>query len=174
MLEEIEFDPSQFSLPQEPVRGIDLPDAEATRRLGASLGKLLESGDFLGLIGQLGSGKTTLVGGLLEELGSANAARSPTYTLVNVHETTPPLYHVDLYRLEDVDDLESIGYWDYVSAADGILCVEWLDRVPEAWPGQGVIAVLAYRDQGRRVRLYSSENHRDRIDAIPGTFGGSA
>ena len=132
-----------------------LADPEATRAFGARLGGILEAGSFLGLIGELGAGKTTLMQGLVDSLGKSEAeASSPTYALVQEYETVPPIFHMDLYRLESFDDLESIGYWDYLDDRRGICCVEWLDRIPEAWPQEGWILELRREDGGRRVRLY--------------------
>lgn len=173
MLEEIEFEPSRLSLPDEPVGQLHLQDADATRALGEQLANRLDSGDFLGLVGQLGSGKTTLVTGLVDALGAPGPATSPTYTLVNAYETSVPVYHVDLYRLEGVDDLESIGYWDYLSEKRGIVCVEWLDRVPEAWPGDGIVVYLEHLDEGRRARIWASEDYHDRFDSISDALGGT-
>jgi len=124
------------------------------------------------LIGALGSGKTTLVSGMAEALDSGRAATSPTYTLVNRYETDPELVHVDLYRLESVDGLETTGYWDFVRAGEFVVCVEWLDRIPEAWPGTGWILRLDHRSEGRHVEIWASESVRDRAVAIVESFGG--
>jgi len=166
MLEEIQFDPDQLSLSEDSHVELELEDREATVELGRRLAGELHSGDFVGLVGQLGSGKTTLVGGLVEALGATNPATSPTYTLANVYETEPPVYHVDLYRLETVDDLESVGYWDYVSSEQGMLVVEWLDRIPEAWPGEGIVIYLEHQPEGRSADIWSSEALRDRIESL--------
>lgn len=154
MLEEVDFSPSRFGFDEREGRSFELSDAEATRRMAADLAEELGPGDFVGLVGQLGAGKTTWVGGLVEGLGGGERVTSPTYTLVNVYETDPPVYHVDLYRLESTDDLASTGYWDYLESGRGIVCVEWLDRVPAAWPGEGRIIELAYAEEGRRGTIW--------------------
>lgn len=118
-----------------------LPDEDATLRFARTVSSSASAGDFFGLIGDLGAGKTTFAKGFVAARGGGLEATSPTYTLVNVYESEPPIFHFDLWRLEDVDGLESVGYWDYLDDS-GICLVEWLDRVPEAWPGHGTIVEL--------------------------------
>jgi tRNA threonylcarbamoyladenosine biosynthesis protein TsaE len=155
-----EFDPADFGLPDEPHVRVELDDAAATRRLGATLARRLRPGDFVGLVGQLGAGKTTLVQGLVEALAPDERATSPTYTLLHEYETAPPVIHIDLYRLETYDELESIGYWDFVESGAAISCVEWVDQVPEAWPDHDrCLLVRLLRDDGARAaELYWREN----------------
>ncbi len=132
---------------------IQLRDAAATARLGAAIARVFADGGFVGLIGELGAGKTTLVKGLLAELDLSLEASSPTYTLLNVYETNPPIYHFDLYRLENADDLESVGYWDHIEDESALSCVEWIDKVPEAWPGDGLLLTLTYANDARTAKL---------------------
>lgn len=160
------FNVQGLGLDSSPDYEVELADAFATRALGAALGALLERGDFLGLIGHLGAGKTTLVQGLVDAIEEGMEATSPTYGLLHIYETAVPVFHVDLYRLQTIDDLESMGYWDYAEADEGILCVEWLDRIPEAWPGQGFVLELAHHQGRRRARLWASAQHKERIAAL--------
>jgi tRNA threonylcarbamoyladenosine biosynthesis protein TsaE len=155
-----DFDPTRFGVPDEPRVRLALVDADATRRLGATLEQRLSPGDFVGLVGQLGAGKTTLVQGLVESLAPDERVTSPTYTLLHEYETAPPVIHIDLYRLETYDELESIGYWDFVESGAAISCVEWVDQVPEAWPDHDrCLLVRLLRDDGARVaELYWPEN----------------
>jgi tRNA threonylcarbamoyladenosine biosynthesis protein TsaE len=76
---------------------------------------------------------------------------------LNEYETDPPVVHVDLYRLETYDGLESIGYWDYAESQGAITCVEWLDRIPQAWPRRGLIVELQRVDSRRTAKLWASE-----------------
>lgn len=134
---------------------VSLVDEEATENAGRDLAHHLRAGDFLGLIGDLGAGKTCFVRGLLKGLEASDQVQSPTYTLVNTYDCEPPVHHFDLYRLESYDDLEGIGYWDYLDK-EHLIVVEWLDRVPEAWPGKGVIVTLKHLDNGREMVLWSA------------------
>lgn len=147
-----------------PVADIELEGPDQTRRLGRWVGGRVDEGDFVGLVGDLGAGKTTFVQGLVDELDETGRmqATSPTYALIQVYETVPRIHHIDLYRLEGWSGLESIGYWDVVDAPRGVSCVEWLDRIPGAWPGHGAIIELSAVDDGRIARLWGDEEWTDR------------
>jgi tRNA threonylcarbamoyl adenosine modification protein YjeE len=173
MFDEIDFQPEQYDLAEEPDWRFDLAGADQTVALGERIAAAVEPGDVVGLSGQLGAGKTTFVGGMVDALGGEGRTRSPTYTLVNTYQTDPPVYHVDLYRLETVDDLESIGYWDYIRQRRGILCVEWLDRLPEAWPGEGVVIRLEHLSEGRRASIWATGTIREQLESRLRDFGGS-
>ncbi len=159
-------------LEQTPLAEISLGDDGATRRLGEELAGALGEGGFVGLVGDLGAGKTTLVQGLVGGLDDSGrwAATSPTYSLIQIYDTSPPVFHMDLYRLEGWDDLESIGYWDIVEGGEGLACVEWLDRIPGAWPGTGMIVELIRHGAGRMARLWADSSHRDQIEEIKRTM----
>jgi tRNA threonylcarbamoyladenosine biosynthesis protein TsaE len=110
-----------------------LPDAQATRSLGISLGKALPAGSVLLLEGDLGSGKTTLVQGIGAGLGILEAVDSPTFTLINEYSGGRlPLYHLDLYRLEpeETASLHPEIYWEGIEVEPGIVAIEWADRLP--------------------------------------------
>lgn len=119
------------------------------RALGASLARDWKAGDVVFLGGPLGAGKTTLVRGLLESLGVVEPVRSPTYNLLQVFETTPPVLHADLYR---VKSHHGIGIEDYLETH---LClIEWPDRATglvapnEAWQVE-----IEFAPTGRRVTI---------------------
>lgn len=131
-----------------------LEDPEATRRFAAWLGQALAAGGggFVALYGDLGAGKTTFVQGLVAALpgGAELYVTSPTYALAQTYETTPPVTHMDLYRLGSLDELEAIGYRD-LYFGDGIAVVEWADRVPEALPEARVDVCLTATPDDRRA-----------------------
>ena len=137
------------------MRTLEIATAEEMRALGASVAKHLAPGDVLGLKGNLGAGKTTFMQGFLRAIDPGLEALSPTYTLLNEYECEPPVYHFDLYRLEDLDGLESVGYWDIVEGGDGIVCVEWFDKIPGAFTGDKFIHI-EHQSSGRLVRLSDS------------------
>jgi tRNA threonylcarbamoyladenosine biosynthesis protein TsaE len=115
-------------------RTFESDSPETTSALGQALGRLLGSGHFVGLIGDLGAGKTHLVRGVAEGAGVARSeVASPTFAIVYPYRGRVPLYHADLYRLADYDELYATGFLDLMGG-EGAMLVEWLDRVPEAAP----------------------------------------
>jgi tRNA threonylcarbamoyladenosine biosynthesis protein TsaE len=110
-----------------------LANEAATRAAGARLAALLRPGDVVTLAGDLGAGKTTLVRGLLAALGHASEVPSPSFAIVQPYEDVdPPVWHADLYRVDDVSELDELGL---DSLGDSVLLVEWPERAgPGAWP----------------------------------------
>ncbi|HEX8825480.1 MAG TPA: tRNA (adenosine(37)-N6)-threonylcarbamoyltransferase complex ATPase subunit type 1 TsaE [Archangium sp.] len=128
---------------------------EETHRLGVRLGQLLQAGDFVGLVGDLGAGKTHLVRGVAEGAGVARSeVASPTFAIVYPYRGRVPLYHADLYRLADYDELYATGFLDLLGG-DGAVLVEWLDRIPEAAPRE--FLRLTLRDTGEESRELVAE-----------------
>ncbi len=105
----------------------ELLDEAATVAAGATLAKLVEPGDAIALIGDLGAGKTTLVKGLVAALGST-AASSPTFSPVNEYPGRLIVWHVDLYRLERAAELPELGLDDLIGDRRGICVIEWADN----------------------------------------------
>ena len=104
---------------------------EQTIALGQILGKLLQAGDVLVLTGDLGAGKTQLTKGIAAGMGVMDDVTSPTFTIEMVYEgTTMPLYHFDLYRLNDPDQLEDTGLYDALES-DGPTIIEWGEQFAE-------------------------------------------
>jgi len=127
--------------------------AAATRACGEALAPLLSAGDTVVLSGDLGAGKTQLTKGLAAGLGVVEPVTSPTFNLLLVHQGRVPLYHFDLYRLENARQLEDLDYWGTLEA-DGISVVEWGDRFEEALPQQGVIVrIQITADEERALEL---------------------
>jgi tRNA threonylcarbamoyladenosine biosynthesis protein TsaE len=108
-----------------------LPDETATERLGYALAGQLRAMDTIALSGSLGAGKTTLARGVLRGLGFTGDVASPTFPIVQVYETEPPLWHVDLYRIEQVEELEELGLDE--ARLDSALLIEWPERLPRLW-----------------------------------------
>lgn len=104
----------------------------ATLALGAALGRLLDPGDFVGLVGELGAGKTLFVRGVAEGAGvDRSQVSSPSFAIISAYRGRLTLYHADLFRLRDYDEVYATGFTD-LPGADGAIVVEWLDRVPRA------------------------------------------
>jgi tRNA threonylcarbamoyladenosine biosynthesis protein TsaE len=136
-----------------------------TRRFGARLGLLLQTGDLVCLEGELGTGKTCLVQGIGEGLGVVDPITSPTFTLVAEYQPPPPaatLYHIDLYRLNSpVDEALAFGLEDYL-LGDGICVIEWADRVLPILPEERLWISLRHLDVSKRGILLRAGGERSR------------
>ncbi|WGV23887.1 tRNA (adenosine(37)-N6)-threonylcarbamoyltransferase complex ATPase subunit type 1 TsaE [Halotia branconii] len=131
---------------------IFLADAQATLRLGMTLGQNLSVGSVILLEGDLGAGKTTLVQGIGQGLAISEPIVSPTFTLINEYtEGRLPLYHLDLYRLEpqEVLALNLETYWEGLEVMPGIVAIEWAERMP-CKPHVYLNVHLTYGDEGDR------------------------
>jgi|YNPBryunderm2012_1023409.scaffolds.fasta_scaffold00009_11 tRNA threonylcarbamoyladenosine biosynthesis protein TsaE len=127
---------------------------EDTFYLGEKLGRELAGDELVLISGELGSGKTVFVKGLASGLGVKDVSLvcSPSFTLVNVYEGNFPLFHVDLYRLEEPDEITDLGLEDYLG--QGVVAVEWAERLPgELLWCRTVRVVIKVEDQDRRKIL---------------------
>lgn len=111
--------------------------ADETLRIGVELGRRLQPGDVLLLTGDLGAGKTTLTQGIALGLDVPERPRSPTFVMATEYHGRLPLYHLDLYRVEDLGELGDLGLDEYLHG-DGVTVVEWADRAPRAFPPHGL------------------------------------
>ena len=128
------------------------------RQLGADLIAACESGGIIALRGNLGSGKTTLVRGALESLGVSSGVRSPTYTLIEYYEFDQLcIAHLDLYRLADGEELEYLGYRDYLDSTT-VCFIEWPERAEGYLTGIGLEIGIDYDVDGRLLEFKSSDD----------------
>ncbi|NLT58434.1 MAG: tRNA (adenosine(37)-N6)-threonylcarbamoyltransferase complex ATPase subunit type 1 TsaE [Clostridiales bacterium] len=117
-------------------------DPGETEALGRVLARRLRSGDVVALRGGLGAGKTAFVRGMAAHLAPAAQVTSPTYALMNHYEGQIPLYHFDLYRLADEEELIAIGFLDLLDRGEGILAIEWSELAEPLLPAQTVRVTL--------------------------------
>ncbi|MSQ14630.1 MAG: tRNA (adenosine(37)-N6)-threonylcarbamoyltransferase complex ATPase subunit type 1 TsaE [Dehalococcoidia bacterium] len=132
---------------------------EETGSLGELIGSLVEPGDVLLLVGSLGSGKTRLTQGIGEGMGIDDSIASPTFVIVMEHRGTLPLYHVDLYRLEETAAVLDLGLDDYFYG-DGVTVVEWADRAMPAMPPEHLLVRMSYIDEDHREMVFHPEGER--------------
>lgn len=118
---------------------------EEMREIGAKLGRAASPGDLIALVGDLGAGKTTLAQGIGMGVGlPANSVTSPTFTLVAEHlGGRLPLTHMDAYRLTNSTELHHLGFEDYLRQADGLIVIEWADRIADGLPADRLEIVLS-------------------------------
>ena len=130
-----------------------------TIKTGRIISRLLKPGMVVALVGELGSGKTTLVKGLALGLGvrDAREVRSPTFVIFHIYKGRIPLYHFDLYRLSRPSDLEEIGLDEFFSDLNAISVIEWADRAPEIVKEANLKIELSRLSETRRaIRIYQS------------------
>ena len=138
----------------------DVETAEIGRNLAEMLTKLNIKRAYIAMRGEMGVGKTVFTRGFVSHFGRANV-KSPTYTIVNEYKVgTVNIYHFDLYRISDGDDLESIGYHEYVES-DAYSIVEWSERVPEYIPDDAITVTIS--------RVAEDESARD-IEIVGGVI----
>lgn len=135
-----------------------------TEALGERIGSAAESGDVILLAGELGAGKTCLARGIARGLGSPDHVSSPSFVLVNEYRGRVPMFHVDLYRLENADaDAEILGLWD--QAEEGLLVVEWPERGIGALPPATLLVKIDYGEEPneRQVSLRASSPRGEQL-----------
>jgi len=119
-----------------------------TEQIGASLAASLTPGSVIALSGNLGAGKTAFARGLAAALGYTGYVNSPTFTIVNEYLSGQmPIFHFDLYRLDDADSVIDIGWDDYVNR-DGICIVEWSERALELFPKGTIYVNISFGELG--------------------------
>lgn len=138
---------------------------EETQRLGASLAAVLRPGDVVLLRGELGSGKTTLVRAVVAGLGlNPSLVSSPTFVIANEYEgaDAPTVVHVDAYRLQGAEDLDSIG-WERIVGGGAIVLIEWPERIEGALPAERAeIRITQQGEHARRLEIMTPLSWNER------------
>ena len=136
---------------------------EETEHWGRTLAQTLPRDAFVALHGDLGAGKTAFVRGMAAQLGDAYAS-SPTFGIVHEYDTTPKLFHFDVYRLQGEEDLEAIGFEEYLHAG-GIVVVEWPERIAAALPANRWD--IHIHTEGETTRRIEVEHKQQRQQEAP-------
>ena len=135
MLEKIRcYQRKGLAMDEKKIETIESFCAEDTAALGERVGQLAKPGEVYTLIGDLGVGKTVFTQGLAKGLGITESVNSPTFTIVQVYEEGRlPFYHFDVYRIGDVEEMDEIGYEDYIYG-QGVCLIEWANLIEEILP----------------------------------------
>ena len=139
-----------------------------TKGLGERIGKLLLPGDVIALTGELGSGKTVLTKGIARGMGiKGDPVRSPSFVLIKEYSGKTPLFHFDLYRLKNQDELNTIGYEEYFSGK-GVVVIEWAERAKNFLPEKYLVIKLSIISKNKRkISLTAKgESVKKRLGAI--------
>ncbi|MEA3396240.1 MAG: tRNA (adenosine(37)-N6)-threonylcarbamoyltransferase complex ATPase subunit type 1 TsaE [Chloroflexota bacterium] len=141
-------------------------NATQTQRLGERLGALLQGGDTLALVGELGTGKTVFAQGVGKGWGALSLLTSPSFVLIRRHErpqNTLKLYHVDLYRLDSLREVRDLGLEELLGDLQAICIVEWAGRATEVFPEECLWVTLRGLDESRRSLIFRAggQRHQD-------------
>jgi tRNA threonylcarbamoyladenosine biosynthesis protein TsaE len=130
---------------------------EETQEIGVEIGRQLNPGDVVALIGDLGVGKTCLTQGIARGAGvyQDQTVNSPSYILINEYAGKIPVYHIDLYRLQRLEDIVALGLEEYLEG-DGICVIEWADRMGELLPESYI-----------QVRITGEDEFTREIEVVP-------
>ena len=120
-----------------------------TEGIGEEFAKSLKPGTVVALRGEMGAGKTVFVRGVAKGFGIDARVTSPTYTIVNEYNTTPPMFHFDLYRLGSADELFEIGFDDYLKRG-GICLIEWFENAEDEYSPDIVVDIVYGEEDGTR------------------------
>ena len=130
-------------------KGKETISREETVMLGENLATYLEQGDVLALEGDLASGKTTFIQGILRGLNYSKPVTSPTFTLINEYDARYPIIHIDFYREENLNRWIKVGFYDYINSKN-IVIIEWADKIPSLLPSDHVQIRFAHKGQDKR------------------------
>lgn len=128
---------------------------EQTEKFAEDFSKNLKGSEIIAMYGELGAGKTAFARGLSKGLGAEDIVSSPTFAIVNEYHGKYPIYHFDMYRIDSWDDLESIGFFDYIG--NGIIVIEWSENIEGALPEEII-----------RVKISKTSDENERIIKIEG------
>lgn len=145
------------------MREIILKNVKETVAFGERLGRLISKGDIVALSGQLGSGKTTLMKGIAKGIGVKNAryVNSPSFVIVKEYKGKIPLYHFDVYRLDDPSGLETVGYKDFFYG-EGATVIEWADKIRGFLPVEYLDIEMSVRSEHEREMKIDGRGERYR------------
>ena len=134
---------------------------EETQRLGIGLGRLAQPGDLFMLVGGLGAGKTCLTQGIAWGLDISGYATSPTFIVINQYMGRLPLYHIDIYRLDSIEEVVDLGLDDYLYG-NGVCVVEWADKAMNVLPPEHLLVEINYVSDSVRNLVLNSSGERYR------------
>lgn len=132
---------------------IELNSLDATKEFGEKLGKLLKKGDIVCLNGDLGAGKTTLTKSIGLGLGVEEYITSPTFSLINEYRGRLPVYHFDVYRLENVDELDDLGFDEYFFGG-GVCIIEWAEKIEKMLPKETIVVDIESGEDLDKRRVF--------------------
>ena len=130
---------------------------QKTKALAEMIGRAVSAGTLITLSGDLGAGKTTFTQGLAKGLDIDRKVTSPTFTIMKEYKGRLPLYHIDAYRLEDID--QDLGFEEYIDG-DGVCVIEWADFIENVLPQDKLSINLTINDDDSRMLVFTADGER--------------
>lgn len=134
---------------------------EETIKIGKEIAKYLKKGDIVGFIGELGSGKTTMIKGIVKFFSDSPVA-SPSFVIVNEYHGKIPVFHFDLYRIKNFKEMVEIGWDEYLDK--GILLIEWADKIKKNLPKNVIWVKINIMNDGKRKILIKNLKMEEKND----------
>jgi len=136
---------------------------EDTKKIAIEMASTAKAGDVYCLIGDLGAGKTAFTKSFAYGLGLIDIVTSPTFSIVNEYSSSlnnlsPTLYHFDVYRIKDIQEMEDTGYEDYFYG-NGIVIIEWADLIKDLWPPNCIVIIFSLGDKNEYHRIIEVRRH---------------
>jgi len=129
--------------------------AKETEKFGEKFADELKKGDIVGFSGELGSGKTTFIKGIVKKLCNTFAT-SPSFVLINEYPGRIPVFHFDLYRLEDENEIETTGWEEYIGK--GVILIEWVEKIKKILPNNLILVKIEILgDNKRKIKIKKGE-----------------
>lgn len=142
---------------------IHISNQKELEKIAEKLGKLVTSGDIICMSGDLGAGKTTFTQSFAKGLSIEDYITSPTFTLINEYNGRIPLYHFDVYRINNIMDMEDLGYEEYFYGA-GVCVIEWANLIEEVLPSNYLwIEIKVTGQQSREICFTSTNDYYDKM-----------
>lgn len=141
------------------MRGIYISNsAKETEKIGEKFAEKLKKGDIIGFSGELGSGKTTFIKGIVKKLCNIPAT-SPSFVLINEYNGKIPVFHFDLYRLENEKEIETTGWEEYIGK--GIILIEWIEKIKKFLPDNLILVKIEILgDNKRKIKIKRRKNDK--------------
>lgn len=134
---------------------------EETKKIGERIGKKLQKGDVVALYGEFGAGKTVLVKGIVKGLECKEQVKSPSFVFVHEYKGKVPIYHIDLYRAENLKDITTLGIQEFFDS-QGVCLIEWAERAKELLPEDSInIELKILNENTREITLYGTQIYTD-------------
>ena len=138
---------------------ISTKNPEETKKLGKEVGKLAKPGDLLAFYGELGVGKTCFIQGISRELEVQDYVTSPSFTIINEYHGKIPIYHFDLFRLNNAEEILELGYEEYFYG-EGLTVIEWAEKIEQLLPKEYLKIDIKFKDCYERTISFISQGDR--------------